>query len=435
MSDTVIQVEKLSKRYRIGLKEEQQHTLVGAITATLSRPLKNLQRLRKLSRFQESGDETEDVIWALKDISFEVKRGEIIGIIGKNGSGKSTLLKILSRITEPTSGYAKIRGRVSSLLEVGTGFNLELTGRENVYMNGTMLGMRKAEIDQKFDEIVDFSGVEKFIDTPVKRYSSGMYVRLAFAVAAHLEPEILILDEVLAVGDVDFQKKCLKKIGNIADGGRTVLLVSHTMYTVMNLCNTAILLVNGKIKMQGDAQSVINKYLVKDTKNIVERVWDNEEKELGNELIKVRSARIISESGNRDEVITIETSFRLEFIFSITLSETLFYIGFHFLTLSGERIFVTASTPEITSQGTYKSICFIPGNLLNNGKYTIEVYFVRDGHVVLYKATELLVFEIYDGKRKQGGFLGKLPGAVRPKLKWDVKPVEMIYRNFKLLLL
>ena len=246
MSDTVIQVENLSKRYRIGLKEQIHDTLGGAIIDFAKRPVANWHRLRKLSHFSDAGGAL-DVIWALKDISFEVHRGEIVGLIGSNGAGKSTLLKILSRITEPTEGRAVINGRVGSLLEVGTGFHPELTGRENVYLNGTILGMKKVEIDRKFDEIVAFSGVEKFIDTPVKRYSSGMRVRLAFAVAAHLEPEILLVDEVLAVGDVAFQKKCLGKMGDVAGEGRTVLFVSHKMQAVRALCPRSVLLNEGAI--------------------------------------------------------------------------------------------------------------------------------------------------------------------------------------------
>lgn len=258
MKDPAIKVEGLSKRYRIGLEEEQHDTLMGALTSWVKQPVKNYRRLKKLSSFEE--DEADDIIWALKDVSFEVGRGEVVGVIGRNGAGKSTLLKILSQITEPTRGYADIRGRVSSLLEVGTGFHPELTGRENVYLNGTILGMTKAEVDRKFDEIVAFSGVEKFIDTPVKRYSSGMKVRLAFAVAAHLEPEILLIDEVLAVGDVGFQKKCLGKMEDVTKEGRTVLFVSHNMGAVEALCKKSILIEGGELKVYSSTSEVIGQY-------------------------------------------------------------------------------------------------------------------------------------------------------------------------------
>jgi len=241
MSNFSIEIDDLSKRYRIGVKEETHDTFFGAFTSWITSPLSNYNKVKKLSSFNDSND-LRDIIWALKDVSFKVKHGEVLGIIGGNGAGKSTLLKILSGITEPTKGQAIMRGRVGSLLEVGTGFHPELSGRENLYLSGTILGMKKNEIDRKFDEIVDFSGIEKFIDTPVKRYSSGMGVRLAFSVAAHLDPEILLIDEVLAVGDIEFQKKCLGKMDDVSKDGRTVLFVSHNMIAVNSLCSKGILL-------------------------------------------------------------------------------------------------------------------------------------------------------------------------------------------------
>jgi lipopolysaccharide transport system ATP-binding protein len=260
MTCPAIVVENLSKAYRIGLKESMHDTFTGAVTSLLRSPIRNWRRLSRLDTFRNNGD-AEDIVWALKDVSFEVQNGEVLGIIGRNGAGKSTLLKILSRITEPTSGRVVIRGRVSSLLEVGTGFHPELSGRENIYMNGTILGMTKREIDRKLDVIINFSGVEKFLDTPVKRYSSGMRVRLAFAVAAHLEPEILIIDEVLAVGDVEFQKKCLGKMQDVARGGRTVLFVSHNMPAVGRLCTRGIVLVNGAVSHESATRSAVEYYL------------------------------------------------------------------------------------------------------------------------------------------------------------------------------
>ena len=260
MSDFTIRVEGLGKAYRLGVKAEQSDTLVGAIASLAMAPLRNLRRLQRLDTFSTER-ESDDILWALKDVSFEVKEGEVVGFVGRNGAGKSTLLKILSRITDPTEGRVMIRGRVSSLLEVGTGFHPELTGRENIYMNGTILGMKKRELDRKFDEIVDFSGVERFLDTPVKRYSSGMKVRLAFSVAAHLEPELLIVDEVLAVGDAEFQRKCLGKMEDVAGGGRTVLFVSHNMGAVQNLCPRAIALRNGRMVDEGPSAEVIRRYI------------------------------------------------------------------------------------------------------------------------------------------------------------------------------
>jgi lipopolysaccharide transport system ATP-binding protein len=288
MSNSVIKVSNLSKRYRLGLKEKQAKTLAGQMANMIKAPWENLKRLREMSRF---GVEDESVFWALKDVNFEVKEGEVLGIIGKNGAGKSTLLKILSQITEPTSGRIKIHGRVASLLEVGTGFHPELSGRENIYMNGTILGMTRREIDSKLDEIVDFSGIEKFLDTPVKFYSSGMKVRLGFSVAAHLEPEILIIDEVLAVGDFEFQKKCLGKMEDVSrNQGRTVLFVSHDLVAVKNLCTKAILLDSGIILGNGDVSKTIDFYLSRavTSSQLIDR---NENKD-----IFLQSFKIISEA-------------------------------------------------------------------------------------------------------------------------------------------
>lgn len=300
MSELIISVENISKAYRIGLKQERHNTLGSAIASWVKSPAKNFKQLKSLSNFDNHLD--KDIFWALKNINFTLNKGEVLGIIGKNGAGKSTLLKILSRITEPTNGRIEIYGRIASLLEVGTGFNPELTGRENVYLNGTILGMTKKEIDAKFDEIIDFSGVEKFIDTPVKRYSSGMKVRLAFSVAAHLDPEILIIDEVLAVGDAEFQKKCLGKMKDVSKNqGRTVLFVSHNMAAITQLCSQCISLSNGQIDKSGNTDYVVKHYLsvneikedfinLEDTKSTrpgnkkvyFQKVWIKKEKEAAN---------------------------------------------------------------------------------------------------------------------------------------------------------
>lgn len=265
MKDNIaIKVESLSKSYRIGLKDELHDTILDSFASWVKTPLSNFKGLKKLSKISHSSND-EDIIKVLNNISFEVKHGEVLGVIGENGAGKSTLLKILCRVTPPTSGRITINGRVASLLEVGTGFHQELTGRENIYLNGTILGMKKAEIDRKFDEIIDFSGVEKFLDTPVKRYSSGMKVRLAFSVAAHLEPEILLIDEVLAVGDLSFQNKCMNKMDDIASEGRTIIFVSHQMEAVSNLCSNAILLRDGSIAEAGNTEAVVSAYIKEQT--------------------------------------------------------------------------------------------------------------------------------------------------------------------------
>jgi lipopolysaccharide transport system ATP-binding protein len=309
-----IQISKISKRYRIGVKEEMHDSLIGKITSFVMSPFNNFRRVQKLSKFNGlSGG--EDIIWALKDISLNIKPGEIVGIIGRNGAGKSTLLKILSRIVEPTGGSAIINGRVASLLEVGTGFHKELSGRENIYLNGTILGMKKDEINDKFDKIVEFSEIGKFIDTPVKRYSSGMYVRLAFAVAAHLEPEILIVDEVLAVGDAAFQKKCLGKMSETAQAGRTVLFVSHNMHTIQNLCNRVILLEEGEVIMDGNTHKVVSNYLKPIQENTIEgesdlRNWPGSRKSPG----KIRAAylRTLDKNGNTCSTFNIHDPITLE---------------------------------------------------------------------------------------------------------------------------
>ncbi len=254
-----VSVDDVSKRYRLGAREPRSESLVGAVASRTLAPLRNFRRLRQLHRFD--ADDESRVLWALRNVSFDVEPGEVVGLIGGNGAGKSTLLKILSRVTDPTAGRALLRGRVASLLEVGTGFHSDLTGRDNVFLNGTMLGMRRRDIAARFDEIVEFSGIEQFIDTPVKRYSSGMYVRLAFAVAAHVEPDVLIADEVLAVGDAEFQRKCLGKLRETAGSGRTVLFVSHNQSAVASLCSRVIWLERGAIRRDGDVQSVASEYL------------------------------------------------------------------------------------------------------------------------------------------------------------------------------
>lgn len=306
MSDIAIKVENLSKRYRIGAAEKEHDTFLSAVASWVKSPASNYKRLRKLSSFSKNGD-AADVIWALKDVSFEVKQGEVIGVIGHNGAGKSTLLKILSRITPPTSGRIELNGRVASLLEVGTGFHPELTGRENIYLNGTILGMTKVEVDQKFDEIVDFSGVEKFIDTPVKRYSSGMKVRLAFSVAAHLEPEILLIDEVLAVGDIAFQQKCLGKMEDVAGQGRTVLFVSHNMTAVKQLCEKVYWVDAGSIRERGDTNSVIKKYeevMLQKSEDGVALLGNWVNHEFGIQVTHIQAD--VKEKGNAEDCLSVE---------------------------------------------------------------------------------------------------------------------------------
>jgi lipopolysaccharide transport system ATP-binding protein len=313
MNDIAIRVESLSKQYHIGGAQKTYTTLRDKLTDAFFAPFR---RADKLLRGQAAGAaELDETIWALKDISFEIKRGEAVGIIGRNGAGKSTLLKVLSRITEPTEGHADIYGRVGSLLEVGTGFHQELTGRENIYLNGAILGMKRIEIERKFDEIVAFSEVKKFIDTPVKHYSSGMYLRLAFAVAAHLEPEILLVDEVLAVGDAAFQKKCLGKMGDVTQEGRTVLFVSHNMGAINQLCGRALWLDDGQLTLSGPSTDVAAAYLSSNTQG--HAVWINSSTEACDVEVQLRSARLLSMADQPTAVVDFDSPFKVEIVYDV----------------------------------------------------------------------------------------------------------------------
>jgi len=390
MSDIAIKVEKLSKAYRIGLKEQKHDTLGAALVSWIKSPLVNFRRLRSLSHFDNYDD--PDVLWALKDVSFEVKKGEVLGIIGKNGAGKSTLLKLLARVTEPTYGRAEIYGRVASLLEVGTGFNPELTGRENIYLNGTILGMTKKEIDRKLDEIVDFSGVEKFLDTPVKRYSSGMRVRLAFAVAAHLDPEILIIDEVLAVGDAEFQKKCLGKMEDVAtQEGRTVLFVSHDMGAVESLCPKTMLLKSGQIKVKGCSEAVIKTYLNTETSRHFEPVRLSgglilKRLQIGSERAQGVVSKNLSNDGQNVAYITIENNEDQTYAL---------IVGFTFISEKGDRVFNLRNTSplEIIPGFNKIKVVFETPNLLTH-RYRIDVGFKYANGGVIKLLKNLMVVDL-----------------------------------------
>lgn len=384
MSNSVIKVQNLSKRYRIGLKEKQSETLMGQIADILKSPWDNLKRLREMDRF---GAEDESVFWALKDINFEVKQGEVLGIIGKNGAGKSTLLKILSQISEPTSGRIEIHGRVASLLEVGTGFHPELSGRDNIYMNGTILGMTKKEIDSKLDEIIDFSGVEKFIDTPVKFYSSGMKVRLGFSVAAHLEPEILIIDEVLAVGDYEFQKKCLGKMEDVAGLGRTVLFVSHNMQAVSALTKETIVLSNGKVIFHGKTEKGINEYFKLQNHDQI-HILNNSDKD--NPFIK--SIEVITSEPNGVQLYNslFEVKIKVEniqFIHDLAVSYSVCdEFGsriFHELFIMSENNYKVNSN-SITLMSSIFNIRLFPGN------YFLKVFFADSKKKELIQEFDLI---------------------------------------------
>lgn len=376
MSDIAIKVEGLGKAYRLGVQEEKAETMVEALTNLIKAPLSNFRRLQRLNTFNTDRD-SDDILWAIKDVSFEVRRGEVVGLVGRNGAGKSTLLKVISRITAPTTGQIMIRGRVSSLLEVGTGFHPELTGRENVYMNGTILGMRKHEIASKFDEIVAFSGVERFLDTPVKRYSSGMKVRLAFAVAAHLEPEVLVVDEVLAVGDADFQKKCLGKMKDVAGSGRTVLFVSHNMGAVQALCSRAIALRHGTVVDDGPSGEVVRAYLggIAKTGDDVFSLDNPERRRSG--TFRLTAGRVLDEQAQPTENVVAGRPFSIQFDYASDHNLENLSLGFSLINESGipiTHINTAYESFDIRSTGTSGTLtCTIPRNPLALGNYRVSV--------------------------------------------------------------
>ena len=350
-----------------------------------------------------------------------MRQGEVVGLIGRNGAGKSTLLKILARITRPTEGHAEIQGRVGSLLEVGTGFHAELTGRENVYMSGAILGMRKAEIDRKFDEIVAFSEVERFLDTPLKHYSSGMQMRLAFAVAAHLEPEILFVDEVLAVGDSAFQKKCLGKMGDISKQGRTIIFVSHNMAALRALCTRLLWLNAGRVKESGQPGEIINRYLQNHTGDNLESIWDDESRAPGDDRVRLRSVRVIT-SAHRTDPITVHTALRIQFTYWNYVPSSVLNVSMILYNLEEACVFASASDFVPRPAGLIRHTVEIPGDLLNAGSYYINMIVVKDGSTGILFQNNVASFEVVEGGIV-GNWYGRLPGAVRPKLNWTSEAV------------
>lgn len=427
MADTVIQVENLSKAYQIGQ--------IGS--GTISRDIDRLWQMKVLRRedpFLKVGETNDrstkgesNIVWSLKDINFEVKQGDAVGIIGKNGAGKSTLLKLLSRVTSPTTGSIKVKGRIASLLEVGTGFHPELSGRENIYLNGAILGMRKKEITRKLDEIIDFSGVERYIDTPVKRYSSGMYVRLAFAVAAHLESEILIVDEVLAVGDAEFQKKCLGKMGDISKGeGRTVLFVSHNMSAVKGLCDRGIVLENGLVSFNGDVDNAIDRYL-KNENNSASKSWDfsNAPRTKSFALL---GAKVLNNNNEVSLNHLISSNIMIEFTYEILKENQLFTHGFNLFNSHNVHILSSHDKESETlntalPKGIYTKTIVIPGNFLAESSYNCSFAIMRYGPFeVEFHEMDIVGFNVIDevgNNTARGNYSGKFPGIVRPILNWE----------------
>lgn len=417
----IISVENLSKAYRIGIKEEVPDTIVGVAKNIAFSPISKLKRLRELqfkpvSAKKASSECSQEILWALRDVSFEIREGDVVGIVGRNGAGKSTLLKVLSRITEPTSGRAVLRGRVSSLLEVGTGFHPELTGRENVYMNGTILGMTKYEIDRKFDEIVDFSGIEKFLDTPTKRYSSGMQVRLAFSVAAHLEPEVLVIDEVLAVGDLEFQQRCLGKMNEVAKTGRTVLFVSHNMAAVENLCTSAIQLANGSVSATGTAKEIVASYR--------HNAFTTTDRQINpfSQCTFFKDVRLLDASNEETSHLTLGSRFKLSIDIHAPRAIKNPQIGIGIDTAAGERV-LSLHTPKSLdaislSAGSQKVECSIEHFPLAPGSY-VGRFVLTERNEEIDTADNALIFSISDAAAFGEG-RGFHRGVCVAPSKWSV---------------
>lgn len=427
MPNAIIKVSNISKRYRIGAAESGYKTFRESIMDAVSTPFRNLSRLRSLTRFKNV--EEADVIWALKDVSFEVDEGEVLGIIGKNGAGKTTLLKVLSRITEPTSGFAEIRGRVSSLLEVGTGFHPELTGRENIFLNGAILGMRKREIERKFDEIVSFAEIGKYIDTPVKRYSSGMFVRLAFAVAAHLEPDILLVDEVLAVGDIGFQKKCLGKMEDVAKGGRTVLFVSHNMGAIGLLCQRVLLLNQGRLISAGDPKKIIDEYLNSFEKSIASQAGVSFLPDTS-KRIQILALRSLDHTGKPTTELDRAFPFRVAVEFDVREYTEEAQVELVLETLHGVIISHSADADMAQGEeirrmpGRYLATAEYPGQLINAGAYRIRGWIRRHNSTDVYDAApEALTIRLHDyGSFAALGDAGRQrQGLLAIPLKWTTE--------------
>jgi lipopolysaccharide transport system ATP-binding protein len=419
MSDIAIRAEGLSKQYRLG-KRERYRTLRDTLTDTLTAPFRR-------GRSRESSNEDAESFWALKDVSFEVKHGEVIGIIGRNGAGKSTLLKVLSRITEPTEGRAEMHGRVASLLEVGTGFHPELSGRDNIFLNGAILGMKKAEIRRKFDEIVAFAEVDKFIDTPVKHYSSGMYVRLAFAVAAHLEPEILVVDEVLAVGDIEFQNKCLGKMGDVAKQGRTILLVSHNMASIMTLCHSGIVLSGGQIAFAGTAAAAVDRYLSSIETRGSEWNRGDEKTKDNNAAIIVQTVRVTDSEGNPQARFRSGQDIKIRIGCEVrsAIPKLLFVVLIR--TSSGIPIFHISQCLEAADlpfDGDLEVTCRLLRCTLYPGKYIVSVWIGRNAYQEIAHITDALTLTMDQGSLPGIDFdLGWHHGVCHCDNEWTVKEV------------
>jgi lipopolysaccharide transport system ATP-binding protein len=427
---TAISVKNLGKRYQIGAAETKfrYNMLRDVIMDTVYAPV----RIAKALVGKSERRSNQNFVWALDDVSFDLEEGRVLGIVGRNGAGKSTLLKILSRVTEPTVGTVSVRGRVGSLLEVGTGFHPELSGRENIYMNGAILGMKRAEIDKKFDEMVDFSEVGQFIDTPVKRYSSGMYLRLAFAVAAHLEPEILVVDEVLAVGDAEFQRKCLGKMNDVAQQGRTVLFVSHNMSAILRLTQEAIVLKKGRLIKRAPTAEAVDFYLSSGQAESGQRVWEADDIPAASEPFRPVAIRLKDRGGKVVDTIRSTEPLTVEWEYQINAPITGLRVGMYLSTMRGEYVFTAFDTDDAkeyeqfgTRQaGRYVSRCEIPADFFNEGRYSLGVNASSFGVKRYFMDENALSFNV-DISGAPGMQWAELrQGPVRPRLNWKIEKLD-----------
>ena len=414
-SNTAIRVENLGKQYRIGEQLSTYNTLRDTIS-------------ERFSSRKKSQDNKPNSIWALRNLNFQITKGQVIGVVGRNGAGKSTLLKILSRVTEPTEGLAEIHGRVGSLLEVGTGFHPELTGRENIFLNGAILGMKRTDITKKFDEIVSFAEVEKFIDTPVKRYSSGMYLRLAFAVAAHLEPEILVVDEVLAVGDAEFQRKCLGKMSDVAEQGRTILFVSHNMSAISRLTEETLVIDRGNLLLRAPTQKAVDFYLSRGLRQEGQRLWDPDEVPENAAPFRPISVRVLNKENQISDIIRSVNPFKIEFEYEIKKTIKGLRVGLYIISSQGEFVFTSFDTDEPAQfdrysqreKGTYISRCVIPANFLNGGRFVVGVNASSYRIKSYFHDEQAFAFNV-DPSGSPGMQWPELRlGPVRPALDWEI---------------
>lgn len=426
MKEIAIRVENLGKKYRIGVAPDRYRTLRDTLVDTLTSPLRRIRQ-----GLPVDGDGT-DTIWALREVEFKVKRGQVLGVIGRNGAGKSTLLKVLSRVTEPSEGEVEITGRVGSLLEVGTGFHPELTGRENIYLNGAILGMKRAEIEAKFDEIVDFSGVSKFIDTPVKRYSSGMYLRLAFSVAAHLEPEILVVDEVLAVGDAEFQRKCLGKMSDVAQEGRTVLFVSHNMSAILRLTEETIVLDSGHLVLKAPSAEAVDFYMDSGFSKSGERTWKGGEIPSYAAPFRPIALRILDSRQRVVDRVRSTEQIAVEIEYELDHPIQGLRVGFYMMSMRGEYAFTSFDTddPEqferygVRSSGRYTSRAVLPPDLLNEGRYVIGVNASAFRIKRFFQDERVLTFTVDAAGAPGKQWPEPRMGLVRPRLDWYIDRLD-----------